>query len=304
MLVLKTLKSGQIITIQLRAPLATGGEPALVFTNYTGSELDTGTATYDDTEWTTSSAAGRGVATPKLASLVAPGEGQAAILPGPHFLIATAGHWEKVTVISASSTQAVLAEPPKLAYPTGSKLMQAEATYEVPEAAVAAEADFSLNVSYFCGEKNELVAYNEEGTITATPALCPVSVSDVYKIWPQLANVQALNTAGTEVQERLDAVWENVRSTILTIGQRPEQFKATSALKQVVIYEFALQLALGGIDPTGQGQASAFRDMIASTLKQKWDQFYTTKQFVDQANNSAKSSSEDTQRMVGRSISW
>jgi hypothetical protein len=303
-IVLKTAKTGQTIVIQLRAPLSTGGEPTVAMTSYSGTELASGTATYDDTEWTTSAASGRGVATPKLISLVAPGEGESAITPGPYFLIAAAGHWEKVRVVSGAATSAQLATPPQLAYPAGSVLMPAEAVYTIPDAAVAAADDFAVNVVYYTGDRNELVAYNEEGTISGTPALCPVTPSDIYKIWPQLASMQSLNTTGLEVQERLDACWENVRSTLMTIGVRPEAFKATAALKQVLIYEFALRLALGGIDPTGAGQAPTFRDMIDRTLKSKWDQLYTTKQYVDQSGLGGKSGPEDTQRMSGRSIEW
>ena len=304
MIVLKTAKTGQTIVVQLRAPLAAAGAPTVLMTGYNGTELASGAASYDDSEWTTSAASGRGVPTPKLIALTAPGEGGTTITPGPYFLIAAAGHWEKIRVVSGASTSAQLATPPQLAYPTGSKLMKAEAVYTIPDAAVVADVDFTVNVVYYTGDRNELVAYNEEGTISTAPALCPVTPTDIYKIWPQLANMQSLNTTGLEVQERLDAVWENVRSTLMTIGVRPEAFKATAALKQVVIYEFALQLALGGTDPTGQGQAPQFRDMIDRTLRSKWDQLYTTKQYVDQAGGAGKSGPEDTQRMSGRSIEW
>ena len=305
MIVLKKDKSGQTMTIALRAPLHDTSVPPLVtVTNYSNVELDSSESVYDDSTWTTSASAGRGTATPKVISLTAPGEGETQIPPGEYFLYnSTAGHWEKVTVLYSSTTTATLADNPNLAYASGSKLVKAYAVYTFPSAVISEECDFTVNVVYYVGTDESLVAYNLEGTVTETPAMCPVNVDDIYKIWPQMASMMPVNTHGTDIQNKLDSVWDNVRSTLTSTGMRPEQFKAVSALKQVVIYEFASMLALAGIDPTGAKNPVDFRDMVSKTLKHKWDLLYTTKQFIDLSGTGTKTEG-DNQRGQGRLIEW
>lgn len=306
MIVLKKDKSGQTMQIDLRAPLnSTATPPVVTITNYSGEELvSSGSSTYSGATWTTSAAAGRGVSTPKQLSLVAPGEGETQIKPGDYFLYnTTGGQWEKVTVLYSTTTSATLADNPQLAYVSGSKLITATAVYTFTSAVYETECDFTMNIVYYVGTNATMVAYNLEGTVSENPAMCPLTIDDIYKIWPQLQTMMPINTAGTDIANKLDSAWENVRSTLTSTGMRPEQFKAVSALKQVVIYELAMLLGLAGIDPTGSKNPADFRTMVEKTLRHKWDLLYTTKQFVD-IDNSGKKIDGDNQRGQGRLIEW
>jgi hypothetical protein len=305
MIVLKKDKSGQTMQIDLRAPLYnTAVPPVVTITNYSGDELvSSGSSVYDTATWTTTVAAGRGASTPKQVSLAALGEGEAQITPGDYFLYHTGGQWEKVTVLFSTTTSATLAGNPQLAYPVSSKLIKATAVYTFPTAVIEKECDFTMNIVYYIGTSESMVAYNMEGTVSTSPAMCPVTVEDIYRIWPQLEIMMPVNTSGQDIANKLDSVWDNIRSTLTSTGMRPEQFKAVSALKQVVIYELAMILGLAGIDPTGGKNPSEFRTMIEKTLRHKWDLLYTTKQFID-VDNSGKKSAGDNQRGQGRLIEW
>ena len=300
MIVLKKSLSGQTMPIMLTDPLPESGTISVLVTSYSGDELASGNATYDDTEWTASAACGRGSRDPKSITLTAPGEGGSNITPGVYFLVDTNGHYEKVKVVQATSTSATLSAAPHLAYASGAVLVSAMASYEFLVAVYGEEIDFSVNVSYVTAQ-GRLQAKNEEGYVVTNPAMCPITIEKIYEIWPQLSAMQQVVSGGSEMKEKLDSVFDGVRSRLAGVGLKAEQFKATSALSQVTIYEFALLLGLGGIDPTGTNNPSQFSENITKILDRKWNELFSTQQYVDQQNSNKH---DDTQRMSGRRIIW
>jgi len=300
-LVLKLAKTGQTMTIRLRAPLLVTDPVtpvSVVVKNYAGETLDSGMAAYSASTWTTSDVAGRGTGDPKILPMLS----TTSLVPGLYFLVAPSGQFEKIAIQSATATRAQTSGPVSTSFPSGSTIYPATAVYTVPAAVVAAEANLALNVQYYIGD-GTMVAYNDDGYVSDTPAMCPLTPEDVYRIWPQLQAMNQPITAGTETQDRLDAVWDNVRSRLLSVGAQPEKFKSVAVLRQVCTYELGFMYAIGGVDPSGNKNPIEFRDLVADVLKAKWNELFTTEQFVDHDETGVKEA-DDRQRMEGRRIEW
>ena len=301
MIVCKTGLCGQILQIQLRAPLTAEGDVSVVVMDYDGDTLSDDTASAPSASWTTTAAAGRGQSDPRILTYVLGSEaGDAAPAPGWYFLSASDGSFEKVRVISSTSTRIVCGAPIKLAYPIGSVLTPAVINYVIPDEVVVEETQITVNVSYVQND-GRLTAYNEEGYVSDAPAGNPVTVDYMLQAYPQLQGMEQILGAADEFQVKLDHVWDSVRSRLISSGLVPEQFRAVAALQQVVCYEFLLQLSLGGADPTGKGDPNAYAERIDAILERKWNELFVTKQFIDQEQTKKH---DDMQRGLGRRIEW
>lgn len=297
MLVLRTLQASQTVTIRLREPLwSTNAVISVLVKDFDGNELDAGTATYSSSTWTTATACGRGTGDPKIITVTS----STSLTTGQYFLVSAAGNFEKVTIVSIDGARVELATPLQSAYAIASTIKPATATYTVHADVVAAEVDFVMNVQYFING-GRVISYNLDGYVATTPAGCPVTLDDVYRIWPQLAAMQQTVTYGAEMQERLDAVWDIVRGRLASRSIKAEMFKSVSALRQVTIYEFGVMLALGGVDPSGNKDLVNFRDSINRIATQKWNELWVTEQFVDRESTEVKN---DESIMDGRFIEW
>lgn len=297
MWVLKTLQTGQTLTIDLREPLWTTEDAiTVIVTDYEATELDANEATYSANTWTTAAACGRGTGDPKVMTV----SDDTDLTVGKYFLVAAAGNWEKVQVVSVNANRVELATPLSSAYAAGATLKPATATYEAAADVVAEEVQFTVNVQYYISGGRS-VSYNLDGYVSDAPAGCPVALDDIYRIWPQLKATQQTITYGQEMQEKLDAAWDSVRSRLASKSYKAEQFKAVSALRHVTMYEFAALLAIGGEDPTGNKDPVQFGDRIDRLLQAKWNELFLTEQFVDIDETGVSS---DTQNMDGRKIEW
>lgn len=306
MIVCKTALENQKMRIHLRSPLASAGTVSVIIMDYDGTTLSEGATAPLEDSWTLTAGAGRGTSDPRiLQHIQGEGTGNPPVppplpTPGWYFLEGADGSIEKVRVISATATRITCSAPVKLAYPSGSILSPAVVEYTIPEDAVASAASITANVSYV--QKNgALTAYNEEGYVSDAPAGNPLSVDYLLQAYPQLESMTQIAGSPEEFQLKLDHVWDGVRSRLLSMGLSPEQFKAVAVLRQVVVYEFLLQIALGGTDPTGAKDSSAYAERIDGILERKWSELHTTKQFIDQEKSDKHN---DLQRGLGRRIEW
>ena len=307
MLVLTQSKANQSMTILLRAPLWASDRTVNVkIDNYSGVNLTDESVTHTLASWTTSAACGKGTSDPKVINLSSitygtPPDTVTTISVGSYFITSAYGQYERVKVVAVESTRVILAAPAKLAYATGSVLTPAYLVYTIPSAAVVDEAKINVYVRYY-GANGRLLSYNLDGYVASHPVGCPITVDDVYKCWPQLENMgQTINAGMDEMAEKVELVWDNVRSRLLSVGITPEMMKAVAVLKQVCLYEFGAMLAVGGVDPSGQNNVSQFNELIQSILIKKWNELFVTEQFVDKDETGVKSA---TPQMEGRRVEW
>jgi len=298
MLVLKMSKSGQTMNINLREPLSTTDSNVYIkIVNYENVTLSDETEPFSSDSWATSATAGRTTGNPKEVTLTSTTN----LVPGQYFILSTTGHYEKINVVSVeSATKVILANGLAHMYVSGSEVIPATVLYTIPAAVVAAECEFVANISYY-NFNDKLIAYNDDGVVSENPAGCPLCKEDIFAIWPNLQDMQNTLTFRTDIDNKLESVWNGIRSKLLSVGVKPEAFKSVDILKQVCIYELALTLALGGIDPRGISQPKEFETSIDAILERKWNELYNTKQFVDKDNTGVQT---ETQIMTGRRIDY
>lgn len=306
MLVLTKAKSGQTMSILFREPLwSTDRTVNVKIDNYSGTELSDASSTHTLANWVTSAVCGKGTSDPKIINLSSIVYGTAPntvnISVGSYFIVSAYGQFERVKVVAVEATRVILAAPAKLQYAVGSVLTPAYMVYTIPDAVVVDECKFNCYVRYYIAN-GRAISFNVDGYVAEHPVGCPVTVDDMYKAWPQLENMgQTINAGLDEMQEKVDLVWDNVRSRLMSVGITPEMMKAVAVLKQVCIYEFAQMLALGGIDPSGQNNVVNFNEMIQNILVKKWNELFATEQFVDKDNTSIQPT---TPTMEGRRVEW
>ena len=284
MLVLTQAKASQTMTILLRAPLwASDRDVNVKIDDYSGNTLSDATFAHTLANWTNSVACGKGTSDPKVVTLasIAFGDPSQNITVGTYFITSAYGQFERLKVVAVEATRVILAAPVKLKYDAGSVITPASLVYTVPDAAVVKECKINAYVRYYTAN-GKLASYNVDGYVDLHPVGCPITVDDVYKCWPQLENMgQTINAGMDEMQEKVDVVWDNVRSRLLSVGLTPEMMLAVAVLKQVCLYEFAATLALGGVDPTGNNGSIAFSELIQPVLSRKWIELFSTSQFID-----------------------
>ena len=306
MLVLTQAKANQTMTILLRAPLWASDRTVNVkIDNYSNENLSDESETHSSASWTTSAACGKGTGDPKVISLTSLVYGTepatTTIGVGSYFITSTYGQFERVKVIAVEASRVILAAPVKLTYTTGSTLTPAYMVYTIPTAVVVDESKINCYVRYYVAN-GKMMSHNVDGYVDSHPVGCPITVDDVYKCWPQLENMgQMINAGMDEMTEKVDLVWDNVRSRLLSVGITPEMFKAVAILKQVCLYEFAALLAVGGIDPSGQNNSINFNELVQSILVKKWNELFITEQFVDKDETGVQSATPD---MSGRRVEW
>lgn len=299
MLVLKKSKSGQVLQIKLREPLSsTDSNIYIKIDNFENVNLIDDTLAGSSDVWTTSATAGRTTGNPKEISVTDTTD----LLPGQYFITSTTGHYEKINVVSIESlVKVILANGLAHTYNSGSEIIPANETYTIPDAVVTEECQFVANISYY--NKNEkLIAYNEDGYVHTNPAGCPVDKEMIFAIWPNLQSMQATLTFNTDIDNKLESVWNGIRSKLLSFGLMPEHFKNVDVLKQICIYELAYTLAMGGIDARGVNQPGEFEKSTQSICERKWNEFFSTKQFIDKDETGSKPTTETA--MIGRRIEY
>jgi hypothetical protein len=298
MLVLKKSVSDQIFKIVLRSPLYVENTNIYIkIDDYYGNNLVDETISLASDSWTTSVISGKGSTQPKIIDV----EDATDATPGK-FFISNGAMWEKINIVNVDTVakKLYIDAALKSQYPVGATITPAYVNYTIPDAVVAEEIQIIINFGYF-GVTGQYVGQNEEGRVSNNPVLNPVTEEDILKIWPQLTSIQSAQTANNENEDRLETVWANVCARLASSGLKPEQFKAVSGLKQIIILEFGYLLGLSGIDPTGSTSPVEFREMIRKDLRAKWEDLWTSQAYVERGNDSTQATSD---KLTGRKLRW
>lgn len=295
MLVYKLGLADQKIKVSLRSPIDVDSGIDIDYIDYNGNLLKSTKYSILLNTWTLSSNAGAGTQNPKQLSLT----NYANLTTGKYFLI-NGNMYERIGISYHDGVKAVLSYPISTFFPTGSALVPAFFNLTVPQEVVENETKFTAKIQYIDVFGN-VIGYYSDGYVTKNPALNPATIEDIEKIWPQLGNMQQTGSIGREeMAEKLDSAWNSVISRIMSVGIMPEQVHAVTLLKEIVIYEFAKILSLSGNDPTGQKNPFDFGDKVEQILKNKWNEFFNTEQFIDTDKNNKKTE----QMMFGRRVEW
>ncbi len=294
---MQALKKGmanQIIKISFRTPVDESEKLNISFIDYDGNVIKDTEYTVSLLSWSLTQPAGAGTQNPKQIIL----SNYSGLLSDRYFIINEA-FYEKVKVLYTDGTKAVLAYPITTYFGSGSVLKPAFFNAIIPAEVVENEKKITAKIQYLDVFGN-IVGYYIDVYVTQNPALNPATLDDIEKVWPQILNMQQPNAGKEEMAEKLDAAWNSVTSRLLSAGIFPEQVHAVTLLKEIVVYEFAKLLALSGSDPTGQKNPFDFSEKVTAILNAKWDEFFTTKQYVD----TNKTNKKDEPMMHGRRVEW
>ena len=256
-----------------------GTEKIRIVDTGSAAVLTTGVPTMNSHVWTISGPAGQRQSNPEQCYL----QGVTTLTCGNYFIEAAGGLTEPVKIVNiVTSTRLIrfdrfLSNP----YLSGTKLYCTDAYFALSTSSVVDSArNIYIQVDYLTND-GQNISWAEKGIVADNPIGCPLSIEDIYDIWPQLLDIQKASNAGSTWTRLLAQAWETVLARLATSGKNSNMFKSPDSLREVVKYEFAQLLALQGVDPRGANNPDTFLAIIQDLLISKWSALESSREFVD-----------------------
>jgi hypothetical protein len=203
--------------------------------------------------------------------------------------------------VDTANNSVYFAGYPNRKFDTGSTITSASASIVVEEDVYNTEQDFYVIFSYF--SENEIVSWQESGYVHPRPAGNPLSIQKIYQKFPQLKDNQFNSNKSKTYEEILKNSFDSIRSRLLSNERKIEMYKgSTSALEDVIFYQFSLDIATIGFNPFAEASALEFYEKMNEKLMIAWNSLILSRQWVDTDEDDIEEIEE--RQKTGRRLIW
>jgi hypothetical protein len=267
--------------------------------SFQNSQLQESTAVIPDFSGTTTADVGQGSENLDVVNVSDASE----IEKGYAFITDPEGFSELLNIIGVDTTNnsVYFAGYPNRKFDTGSTITSASASIVVEEDVYNTEQDFYVIFSYF--SENEIVSWQESGYVHPRPAGNPLSIQKIYQKFPQLKDNQFNSNKSKTYEEILKNSFDSIRSRLLSNERKIEMYKgSTSALEDVIFYQFSLDIATIGFNPFAEASALEFYEKMNEKLMIAWNSLILSRQWVDTDEDDIEEIEE--RQKTGRRLIW